>query len=335
MLIDNIVSLTFGVLQNSPNVRDCYEIIFKSSEVRRGDLFVVNDDNSVDEAIRNGAYALLYDCDMPISDSEIAWIKVDNVDAAVTKILRYQLLDYGGEIISCGTVFLNIAQTLCSDERLVVLNTTELEAIYKVIQKLSYDSILLLNEQLLSSTIFPTCKSYQSSRKQHVTLVDGFLFQSSFLFNGIYYDQQRISPLLLPYLENCLDFFKFKNLNYTISKVVLIEHFVPLFVNKALKIRDFGATERVVIFESETRLFDEAVLFLKERASWSKIIILIPESINIIKYDTLEYRVFNSSEDIIKQLQTQTFNFALVCHDSSIKEQFREEKKAEQLLFEL
>ncbi len=335
MLIDNVVSLTFGVLQNSPNVRDCYDIAFKSSDVRRGDLFVVNDENSIDEAIMNGAYALLYDCDMSISDNEIAWIKVDNIDAAVTKILRHQLLNYHGEIISGDTVFVNIIQTLCSDERLVVLNTADLETIYKIIQKLSRDSILLLDEQLLSSTIFPTCKSYQNSRKQHITLVKSSLFKSSFLFNGIYYEQQRISPLLIPYLESCLDFFKFKNLNYALCKVALIEHFVPIFVNNALKIREFGATERVVVFESETRLFEKAVLFFKKHASWSQIIIFIPNNSNIIKYDTLEYKLFNSSEDIIKQLQTRTFNFALVHHDSSIGEQFGEVEKAKQLLFEL
>ena len=335
MLIDNVVSLTFGVLENTPNVRDCYEIAFKSSDVRRGDLFIVRDSAGIDEAIANGAYALLYDADITIKDDEIAWIRVDDVDAAVRKILRHQLLELHVEIMSCETVCLNMIQVLNRSERLVVLNSTALEDIYKTFQKLSHHSLLLISESLLLTNIFPTCKSMEVAIDQKITLIEGSLFESSFLFNTLYYEKQRISPLLLPYLERSLNFFKSKNLDYTISKVSHLESFEPIFVNKALTKKEFGSTEQVIILENNLSLFHKAMLFLRERAPWSNITIMTPNTLNIIKYDNLNYESYHTSADIIEQLKYLEFNFVLVLHESSLKEFFSEERQVQQLTFAL
>ncbi len=261
MLIDNVISLTFGVLQNTPKVRDCYEIVFNSSEVRRGDLFIVDDKEKVAEAISNGAYALLYDGDVTVNDDEIAWIKVDDINVAVTRILRHQLLEANIEIFTLETISLSIAQELSLDSRLSVLMNSSLEHIHKSIKKLSSNSILLIDKELLKTTIFPTCNFYDSVDSKSITLIESSLFQSSFLYRGSYFEQQRISPLLLPYLQTCLDFFRAMNIEFCMSKISLLKYFEPIFLNRALVMKDYGSSENVVILESNIVVAKTVLIF--------------------------------------------------------------------------
>ncbi|MEA2111159.1 MAG: hypothetical protein U9P71_03815 [Campylobacterota bacterium] len=335
MLIDNLVSLTFAELQNIPNVRDCYEIAFDCNNVRRGDLFVASDANSVKEAINNGAYALLYDFDIEVSDSEIAWIKVDCVHSAVKRILRHLLLELHVNIFSMNRISVNIVKTIHQDTKLHVITDASLQTVYSTIKKLSLGSILLIDDSLVDRTLYSTCKNFTAANKVTIKPKEMLLFQSSLLINNSYYENLRVSPLLLPYLQTSLDFFQFNNLEFCITKVAQLNHFEPLFLNRALVIKEYGSSENVLILESNEALFCEAVDFLRDKAAWSTILVLTPLEFNIKKYDNISYKTFESPADIMTILKQKQYNFMLLLHDSSLKERFNDAKETQQLTFSL
>jgi ferrochelatase len=335
MLIDNVVSLTFGALQNTPKVRDCYDISFNSADVRRGDLFIVSKSCDIEEAIRNGAYALLFDENLNISDEEIAWIKVDNLHDALTRIIRHELLERSLHCYALDRISVDMAKTLSCDENFTVVNTESLEVIYKSISTLRGNTTLLIDEALMNSSIFSTCKLFKPHTKLPVTLLEHTLFECSFLIDNSYYDKQRISPLLLPYLQKVFEFFTCKNIDYNMSKITQVEHFIPLFLNKSLVIKEYGSSERVIILESDEALFNEAVSFLKSYATWASLLIITPNNFNIEEYENIEYRIFEKTPDIIIFLEKYYANFTLILHDSSLKDFFNEVKPIQQLSFEL
>ncbi len=335
MLIDNVVSLTFGTLENSPSVNEYFDIVYHSHQVKRGDLFIVrDDDNAVDSAVHNGAYALLYDRDILITDSEIAWIRVDDVHTAVQRILRHQLLHLHVKMFSCESIYLDlIAQLHCSDT-LMLLHTHSIEEMIPVINNATEHTRLLINTKCLkNSSLKSTCKLLALPTPHTLHTLEASLFESSFVFDGRYYERVRISSWLLPYLERALNFLKKERLPFTMSKLASLQHFEPIFVNRALQRRDFGTTEQVIIFQNDPALFNEALSFLKEQASWAAITVLTPSCFNINKYDSISYRTYEDTDDIMEQLEILEFNFVLLLHDNNFKEILMQKKRLKQLTF--
>ncbi len=339
MLIENVVSLTFGILENTPSVRDYHNIVVQSTHVKRGDLFVVTDAQSshYEEAIANGAYALLYDQDIDISDREIAWIRVENVHEAVEKILRHQLLQYQMEVFSCEPLELDFFELLHAErDPLLILRSTTIEAMAQIIHACGENSLLLIDDALSKSTaLFPTCKSLDMSITSPLTPFETSLFESSFLFDGRYYENVRISPLLLPYLERILNVLKSRNHAYTLARLASLKHFEPLFLSRALQRREFGSSECVIIFESDPALFLQAQDFLKKHASWATIVIMTPENFSVRAHDTMTYETYRHTDDIMPKLREICFNFLLLLHESTLKESFETPKHTRQLTFTL
>ncbi len=336
MLIDNVVSLTFGTLENRPSVNEYFDVVYHTHNVKRGDLFIVTDDeSSINEAVRKGAYALLYDRDdMLITDNEIAWIRVDDVQKAVHRILRHQLLHLHVNILSCDTVYLELIALLHGSDTLITLHENSLEEMTQVINSITPKALLLIDTKLIDTlSLSPTCKLLPLPTPHKLVTLEDSLFESSFVFDGRYYERVRISPWLLPYLEQVLNFLKRERLPYMMHKLASLHYFEPLFVNRALQRRDFGTTEQVIIFQNDQALFHEALSFLIQRASWATIIVLTPSFVDINKYDSVSYRTYEESSEIIEQLQTLEFNFVLLLHDNTLKEMLMHEKSLKQLTF--
>ena len=89
MRLDNLINLTDGVLLNTPSINQIESFCFEPQNATRGALYF--DTNRVQEsieiAIKNGAYAIIVDSDCSVSDSEIAWIKVENIQNALIMMI--------------------------------------------------------------------------------------------------------------------------------------------------------------------------------------------------------------------------------------------------------
>ena len=112
-------------------------------------------------------------------------------------------------------------------------------------------------------------------------------------------------------------------------------HFIPVFTNARMEIKEFGTSERVVIFEPLLELIDEQIDFLDAQASWAKIICLLPESMRsalTIGVDNILF--YRYPEEIIALLQSRDFHFALVAGvDKSVLRPSRSSMKQLELDF--
>ncbi|BCZ19831.1 hypothetical protein NHP190012_14730 [Helicobacter sp. NHP19-012] len=93
MDVCEVVAVTKGVLKSEPFVRAFTHTTAKLSSVKKGCLFVAFEPACIEEAVRLGAYGVLFEKQAPISDPEIAWICVENLQEAVFKLLYYKFLD--------------------------------------------------------------------------------------------------------------------------------------------------------------------------------------------------------------------------------------------------
>ncbi|MCD6191243.1 MAG: hypothetical protein J7K14_06900, partial [Sulfurimonas sp.] len=93
MRLENVLALTHGKVVNEPFVKTFENIVFDAARVKRGDLFIAFDEQSIESAVLNGAYGVLFDKPTQISDREIAWIKVEDINDALKRLLRFKLID--------------------------------------------------------------------------------------------------------------------------------------------------------------------------------------------------------------------------------------------------
>jgi len=93
MKIEDIVNLTEGTLTNTPKVQAIEGASVYYSKIEHGDLFFSSNQEEIDQAIDNGAYAIVYADDSIVKkDDEIAWIKVSDLQLAAFKLIRYVII---------------------------------------------------------------------------------------------------------------------------------------------------------------------------------------------------------------------------------------------------
>ena len=138
------------------------------------------------------------------------------------------------------------------------------------------------------------------------------LFETSFIYNDIFYERQLISPLFIPYLEELLYLYKTLNINFRLGKFTHIQHFEAVFINQKFEIKDFGTSDKVLIFESNVNLIESEIKFLQNNANWANIIYVLPNNLMDKHEDYKNTYGYKSKKDIISILKDVSFNFALV-----------------------
>ena len=309
MRLENFLALTHTSLINEPCVNSFENIVFEASKVKRGDLFFAFDEKEIDIAVTNGAYGVIFDKPTQISDSEIAWIKSQNLDDTLKKLLRFKMIEKEVVVYECNEIILKLAlQVITQTNFLVILG--DMQSIYKSMNNMDQKTTLLFCPTLNDKDIFANAKKLPSNHTKTIEIMEQTLFETSFIYDDIYYERQLISPFFIPYLEELLYLYKSLKINFRLKKFIPINHFEPVFTNKKFEIKNFGASDKVLIFEPNTELIESEILFLKSRASWANIIFIVPKSSICRDYDGI-FRYENDTQ-IIDILKTNNFNFALI-----------------------
>ena len=115
MRLENVLALTYGKLINTPFVSSFTTVTLDAKSVKRGDLFMAFDEESIEEAILNGAYGIVFCKPTQISDSEIAWIKVANLEDALARLLRFKLIDTNSQIYETNDIVIELALQIMTE----------------------------------------------------------------------------------------------------------------------------------------------------------------------------------------------------------------------------
>ena len=318
MRLENLLALTQGVLQNQPFVSRFDGISFDAKKVKRGNLFIAFSNAEIDEAILNGAYAIIFDRPTQIADNEIAWIKVDNVDDALMRLMRFHLIEKELDVYETDLITIKLARQIMTDRSLLVLGQSIKDDFLRLWDAETGSKVLYC-PKLIDRDTFVTSKTLPSSYREEITIVEQTLFETSFIFDDVFYERQLLSPFFISYLERLLNFYKMNGVSYRLSAFTPIDNFEAVFTGKDLKIKEFGASDRVLIFEPDFELIPSQISFLKRQANWARIIYILPKAKALPFLNIEGIFTYESQRDIINLLKSTPFHFALIAEqDKSI-----------------
>jgi len=313
MRLENTLALTHGELVNSPFVNSFHNIALDAKAVKRGDLFIAFDESSIEDAVFNGAYGVVFEKPTQITDSEIAWIKVANLEDALKRLLRFALIDKEITAYKCDEIILKLALQVVTEPKFIALHG-DIKSIYKELSDIEHGSIVLFNPALTSTDLFTNIKELPKHSAQNINIIEQTLFETSFIYDNIFYERQLLSPFFMPYLGQLLYLFKILKINFRLRKFTPIDHFEPIFTNKNFEIKDFGTSDKVLIFEKSVSLIKNEINFLQKQATWAKIIYILPFTCkNILDSVQSDIVFLYKSENEIKNiLKSTVFHFALI-----------------------
>jgi len=314
MRLENILALTLGKLVNTPFVSSFTNVVFEARDVKRGDLFLAFDETKIEDAIINGAYGIIFSKPTQISDSEIAWIKVDDIDDALKRLLRFKLLDKSIEVYQTNEIVLKLSLQVVSEPTFIAVSGN-IRQVAQLLWDAPEKSVVLFCPTLSSAEIYTKTIELSSTTHNNITIVEQTLFETSFIYDDIFYERQLISPFFIPYLEILLTLFKNLKINYRLRKFTSIDHFEPVFTNKKFEIKEFGTSDKVLIFEKNSSLISSEILFLQKEATWAKILYVVPfQDTRLIEQmqESEAMIVYKNKNEITNLLKEYEFHFALI-----------------------
>jgi len=314
MRLENVLALTHGSLVNEPFVSTFTNVVLEAKAVKRGDLFMAFDENTIEDAIFNGAYGILFSKPTQISDSEIAWIKVTSIDDALTRLLRFKLIEKNITVYECNEIILKLALQVVTEPTFIALHG-DIKNISRLLWDAEESTTVLFCPTLVNRDIFTKTIELSETSFNHINIVEQTLFETSFIYDDIFYERQLISPFFMPYLEILLNLFKNLKINYRLKKFIPIDHFEAVFTNKKFEVKEFGTSDKVLIFEKKSSLVASEIDFLQREATWAKIVYVMPSTEKKL-IEQVENRnsllVYKSENEIVNLLKESSFHFALI-----------------------
>ena len=187
--------------------------------------------------------------------------------------------------------------------------------IFRELWDVAPSTVVLFSPTLVDKNIFTNIIELSDSQNAHINIIEQTLFETSFIYDDIFYERQLLSPFFIPFLEILLQLFKNLNISYRLKKFTPIDHFEAIFTNKKFEIKEFGTSDKVLIFEKNSTLIESEILFLKSEAHWAEILYVLP-AFNAKLIEKIEgensFVLYKNSNEIINLLKEKNFHFALI-----------------------
>ncbi len=312
--VNEAVELSLGELQNTPSISYFNSIVLSLNKVQKGSLFVAKDHALIPKALELGAYGILYTGEYPLSDKDVAWIRLKDIEHSLNHLFKFCLLN----------------------ERVVgaLLSPIELEIASKIIVS---DFVWCLKESLEDLFIIEGCKIAffdklewlhlfykQEHLKEDLKESRLIILNQSFFCNALIYEKQeyefKMPCIFLEPLKRVIQLCEKLQIEFDLSllgkKEYPLDHCKPFFVNKNLEIAPYGATARVVVAETSKELFEMMLQKALETLSWGKIVVFCHKNSAAFFKKTNPY-FYTTQNNLKEQLKNLAFNFAFIYGISS------------------
>ncbi|WP_367707636.1 ferrochelatase [Helicobacter pylori] len=316
--VNEAVELSLGELQNTPSISYFNSIVLSLSKVQKGSLFVAKDHTLIPKALELGAYGILYTGEYPLSDRDVAWIKLKDIEHSLNHLFKFCLLN----------------------ERVVgaLLSPIELEIASKIMVS---NFVWCLKESLEDLFIIEGCKiaffdklewlhlfykqeCLKEDLKEDLKESRLMILNQSFFCSALVYEKQeyefKMPCIFLEPLKRVIQLCEKLQIEFDLNllgkKEYPLDHCKPFFVNKNLEIAPYGATARVVVAEASKELFEMMLQKALETLSWGKIVVFCRKNSVAFFKKTNPY-FYTTQNNLKEQLKNLAFNFAFIYGISS------------------
>ncbi|WP_187923783.1 ferrochelatase [Helicobacter pylori] len=312
--VNEAVELSLGELQNTPSISYFNSIVLSLNKVQKGSLFVAKDHTLIPKALELGAYGILYTGEYPLSDRDVAWIKLKDIEHSLNHLFKFCLLN----------------------ERVVgvLLSPIELEIASKIMVS---NFVWCLKESLEDLFIIEGCKIAffdklewlhlfykQECLKEDLKESRLMILNQSFFCSTLVYEKQeyelKIPCIFLEPLKRVIQLCEKLQIAFDLNllgkKEYPLDHCKPFFVNKNLEIAPYGTMARVVVAETSKELFEMMLQKALETLSWGKIVVFCRKNSAAFFKKTNPY-CYTTQNNLKEQLKNLAFNFAFIYGISS------------------
>jgi ferrochelatase len=322
MKIEDILNLTEGELANTPAVHAVEAATVYPSKVEQGDLFFSSDQEEIDKAVANGAYAVVYDNDDIVrKDDEIAWIRVPDVQKAAIRLLRYVALKKEAKFYLLRPHELSFLKQIVTNKSSVSIIPSDWRKAFETV--VNSDAFLFVSdEEDFMRAVKPDAQHLEKEAKGYV--VSDTLFRTTFKIDEFIYQEKELVPFHLEHLLRVTAFAKTHELPYDIDRIRYTRHFQPVFIDGNLNTAYRGTSDKAVIFVDNLDDIEQARDYIRHSQQWIKSITLTPPK---TKLPWNERPVWFEDETQLRDILKHTFfNYAFVYNaDKSILKTFKEE----------
>ncbi|EPZ68369.1 ferrochelatase [Helicobacter pylori UM023] len=312
--VNEAVELSLGELQNTPSISYFNSIVLSLNKVQKGSLFVAKDHTLIPKALELGAYGILYAGEYPLSDRDVAWIKLKDIEHSLNHLFKFCLLN----------------------ERVVgaLLSPIELEIASKIMVS---DFVWCLKESLEDLFIIEGCKIaffdklewlhlfYKQERlKEDLKESRLIVLNQSFFCSALVYEKQeyelKMPCIFLEPLKRVIQLCEKLQIEFDLNllskKEYPLDHCKPFFVNKNLEIAPYGTTARVIVAETSKELFEMMLQEALETLSWGKIVVFFRKN-SVAFFKKANPYFYTTQNNLKEQLKNLAFNFAFIYGISS------------------
>ncbi len=312
--VNEAVELSLGELQNTPSISYFNSIVSSLNKVKKGSLFVAKDHTLIPKALELGAYGILYAGEYPLSDRDVAWIKLKDIEHSLNHLFKFCLLN------ECVVGAL--------------LSPIELEIASKIMVS---DFVWCLKESLEDLFIIEGCKIAffdklewlhlfykQEHLKEDLKESRLIVLNQSFFCSALVYEKQeyelKMPCIFLEPLKRVIQLCEKLQIEFDLNllgkKEYPLDHCKPFFVNKNLEIAPYGATARVIVAETSKELFEMMLQKALETLSWGKIVVFCRKNSAVFFKKANPY-FYTTQNNLKEQLKNLAFNFAFIYGISS------------------
>lgn len=322
MKIEDILNLTEGTLSNTPKVQAIESATVYVSKVEHGDLFFSSNQDEIDQAIANGAYAIVYDDENIVkNDEEIAWIKVSNIQLAAFKLIRYVIIKKEAQFFLLSSHELTFLKLILKHKGNVTFVANDWRKAFE--QILNSDSTLFVGtDKELMELIKPDIEKLE--REVDGYLVSDTLFRTTYKVDGFLYQEKELIPFHLEYLLRAVHFCNANNLPYTMDRIKYTKHFLPVFIDTKLRSTQASKSDKVTIFTDSISDIAKAREYVTRSNMWVKSVVFTPPKTKIPGIDHPHW--FETEAEVRELLKNIHFNYAFIYNaDKSILNTIKED----------
>ena len=306
MTIENLVNIIGGEIVNAPKVSKVESATIYPSKVESGDLYFACDLQSVQKAIENGAYAIVYEGNLEITDPEIAYIKVQSIKEATVNFLRYVVLQKESKIYYFKEIEVSLLKTISARRSSIYsILTADWQKSFEAVLNSDYE-IYITSSKELASSISPNFLELEESVSGYI--ISDTLLRTTFKIEKYIYQNAELSPIFFDNLKKVVKFCQKFEIDYDLNRLKYTKEFKPYYIENDLSPALKGTTEKVLVFVNSLEIIDKALDYLKRQKKWIKSIVLTPPK---TKLENIERPLWHETVEEAKQiLKQEHYNFA-------------------------